>query len=341
MTGTNSDGQPHVFVVGADGLDVQLRQSALIGDLLGEFELAGRRLFDAVRNTQIPVVRRVGYLKFLEAIGQFQSGRFGPAAPVGVPGVDRRPRWRGICGTIQRGWRGADRSAQRVASWLTPRKRLVGTWWTWGGLLLTGLVGLLVHEGVYLVALLGLAVRVAMSTAAGNAPTRYGTAGVINLVECRDIWFELRQCLASHASDAVLLSAISAALQSAGRPGWAQLAAVSCTIALLGTLARVGAERGGARVTRSIIERVFRTGGFTAALALSAATRGGDVHLGAWSVPPLALAAVGMLTYGLIEISRVLIGMTFETAPVSAITVAATESGTRLDGYVNLKRVVG
>ncbi len=189
-------------------------------------------------------------------------------------------------------------------------------------------------SGHYVFALGLLTVRLVGSAAAGGPTLSRGTAGVVNIVHCQNIYRQLRGCLVSQTTDSGVLVALALALANHGRSAWSAVLFLATIFSLLGTLSRVAAERSGARITRSVIERFCRTGGVAVALVISALSAGRGIDLGGLNLPAESVIALTYTAYAVVETLRVVQAMR-EPVPVIAITVAASPRGGRIDGYLS------
>lgn len=108
------------------------------------------------------------------------------------------------------------------------------------------------------------------------------------------------RCLAAHATDAVVLTAIAWALLETGNPVPSFLVLAAVAWMLMGTLMRVAALQVGVRVHRLTLERVVRSTSIIGALAAQAAYP--TVAIADW--PLLSAAGLGCAIYALGECLR-------------------------------------
>lgn len=319
-------------------------EGARLATSISGLEAAGMKVFQALADPGLDAdVRQAGLTASFDVIGSLVSRNYGLAAS-GREDWNLRPALSRSSGTLQSVWRVADaRCRQAVATVaavlehrriaLSPRAR--GSWlalsrlWTWIGMALTGVLCLLVLGNHYPLALGVLVVRLVGSIVAGTpfiSDNSIESLGRLKTVRSRNMWGELYACLGAHLCDVAVLSTCAYELGRAGQVGWARFGYIAGSWTLFGALTRVGAERMGALVTRSILERVFRTGSTVAALVFASLSV-------AVPVPALALPVLVFAVYATIEVARVAVVVSNAEAPMTAVTLATKQDGhTSIDG---------
>ena len=169
--------------------------------------------------------------------------------------------------------------------------------WTIMGIVITGFASVAVFHQAWGLAFSLLAGRVVLSLAFGdryNLPFEGRTRP--------DSRFAVvTRCLAGHVSDSMILVSVSAVLIITGHAVWGGFALVAAMIMVLATLYRVASLQVGVQLQRLQLERVFRVVSVLIAISSTAVSPDGTLY----GMPFLALAGVGALVYGLLEIFRV------------------------------------
>lgn len=304
-----------------------VRQGIEVGDLLHQFGDAAATIRVVLENDAYDEeVRRAAYATMFDIIGDTLTESV-QARTAHAGEWDVRPDWTGLSGVCQRSWRRVERRARALTSRPTARRRLSTLTWTPVGLLLSAGIAALVVRGSFLAAAALLLVRVAGSALAGGPTVMGSVRGRVMVVQCQSIWEELRACLSSHLSDGIVMTSLAVAIYKYGSPGGAMAACAAVALSLYASLVRVGSERSGAMVTRSVLERFARTGSSLVALTMA------DVfpqHV----VAALYVAVAGFLAYAVVEIIRVVLVLSHEPAPRAALTLMTSQNGTRVDGIV-------
>jgi hypothetical protein len=168
------------------------------------------------------------------------------------------------------------------------------TWWTWGGILASLLIALMVATQQWWIAVIVLLLRLGISLLVGpsnlpyEGPTPDGKASVV-----------VYRCLAGHLSDAIVLIGIASLFVNDSLAAQATLTVGAITAMLSASLLRVASLQVGVQVSRLTVERVVRAGSLLLALCLVA------------FVPSnpglLVLAALGALSYAGIEVVRTVV----------------------------------
>lgn len=305
---------------------VIIRQGVAAGHLLHELEAARTAVCTVLADETYDVeVRRATYQSLLDIVGQTLAIALEtPSARIARRDL-RRP-FGGFFGVTQAMFRWADDRARSLVETIAPRRALAKRSWTPIGVALAVATAICIVQHAFAAAVALVALRVVGSTLAGGPPIKGTITGRVTFVEHQSLWDELRACLSSHLSDGVVLSAIAMSLAKDGSTAASAFAYTALSLGLFASLARVGSERSGAMVTRSVLERFIRTGSLLAGL------------VGAWLVPSgrgvaLLVPVGGFVMYAALELARVAIVTAYEPAPRWALTVTTTERGTFLDGY--------
>jgi hypothetical protein len=247
---------------------------------------------------------------------------------------DDRARWTGIPGRLQRCWQRLDTLASRLTNRAVNtaqtvgrplRARLQRDWW-WQGLVLTGAVMWAVLTQNYTAALALLLLRWTGSLIAGGPTVSMGAPEVVAVEEEPDIRRHLlTSCVAAHGSDLLLIVAAAGQLIDMGAPGWALGTMAAGALGSFATLFRIAAERNGAQVKRSVIERFARNGGAGVALGAGALSATQVMWL---AVPPLGILGVAFAAYAVVEVFRIIMALHYDPRPEIAIILTVDEDNT-------------
>lgn len=259
------------------------RQAEEVGALLGVLERDLGAVVDAMASPSTALVVRRTAVRRLHRL--LQQPLTLTADEAGLPEGPTT----GSLGEINRLWHAVDdRSTPVVTRWTGLERPAFARVWTRVGLVMSTLAAVALGAHAYWVALAIVLLRLLGSTVAGGPS-----------ISLRG---RLSACLAGHFADLVLAVGAAFALNSLGRTGWSQLLLVATSVAIFGSAARIAAERNGFGLSRSPIERLFRNGGLVVALVASGVASGANATA---VVPPLAVFAFGLASFGLFELLTV------------------------------------